>query len=50
VDFDTVASLVIGRDGDDTLSTADGDALDTMNGGAGADSCDNADGETAISC
>jgi hypothetical protein len=45
-----IASFVIGRDGDDSLDTQDGDTLDTMNGGAGVDSCFNPDPDTAINC
>jgi hypothetical protein len=50
VDWQGDVSLVRGRDGDDFLSTQDGDTLDTMNGGAGADTCANADGDVVISC
>jgi hypothetical protein len=45
-----IASFARGRDGDDLLSTEDGDALDTMSGGAGTNVCANADGDTVNTC
>jgi hypothetical protein len=46
-----IATLIQGRDGDDVLTTGDGDALDTAKGGAGTDTCiDNGDGDAQISC
>jgi Ca2+-binding RTX toxin-like protein len=50
VDWTGVASVIKAFAGDDTLSSADGDGLDTMNGGPGSDSCDSADGDSAINC
>ena len=40
-----VASFVSGRDGDDSLNTDDGDAIDAMHGGAGTNTCSTVDGD-----
>jgi hypothetical protein len=50
VAWNGVASFVRGRDGDDALSTQDGDTLDTINGGAGINTCTNPDPDTAVNC
>ena len=43
-------SNVRGRDGDDILSTDDGDDFDAINGGPGMNTCSAVDGDTLIDC
>ena len=45
-----VAGFVRGREGNDLLFTADGDALDTINGSAGGDTCGYDPGDTVLNC
>lgn len=45
-----VASVVRGREGNDTLSTADGDALDAIHGGGGANTCSADFGDSLSHC
>ena len=43
------ASIVLGREGDDTIDVSDGDDLDIADGGAGTDSCLD-DSDVVLNC